>query len=198
MLAPNAGFLPVASMGPGSFDPGSSAFPHAAARSVAASMGPGSFDPGSHALTTPHQSACRASMGPGSFDPGSPRRCFLLRHFRGLQWGRGLSTPEVIGDAEGNGIGSGLQWGRGLSTPEVINPRYWSSLAGVLQWGRGLSTPEVLEASHCRRRSRRFNGAGVFRPRKSIHKTKREEEQRLQWGRGLSTPEVNFSRSAIQ
>ena len=39
-----------------------------------------------------------------------------------------------------------LQWGRGLSTPE-INMRIictWDAIA--LQWGRGLSTPEMTRS----------------------------------------------------
>ena len=34
-------------------------------------------------------------MGPGSFDPGNPKSKYKLRKKRKLQWGRGLSTPEI-------------------------------------------------------------------------------------------------------
>ena len=36
-----------------------------------------------------------------------------------------------------------LQWGRGLSTPEVRLFRGKKRKKKMLQWGRGLSTPEV-------------------------------------------------------
>ena len=61
---------------------------------------------------------------------------------------------------------SWLQWGRGLSTPEVTtSPRFFRN-SKALQWGRGLSTPEVLRGRQLVARFTGFNGAGVFRPRK--------------------------------
>ena len=84
----------------------------------------------------------------------------------------------------------------------------------ILQWGRGLSTPEIgMRRAVCCRHTP-FNGAGVFRPRKSAGEavqyvgdspsmgpgsfdpgnTKpglmRSWPASLQWGRGLSTPEI--------
>ena len=85
-----------ASMGPGSFDPGSYRRPNQRSGGRPASMGPGSFDPGSLkvAVQTPAQGA--ASMGPGSFDPGSAGKLKEINLPKvTLQWGRGLSTPEV-------------------------------------------------------------------------------------------------------
>ena len=131
-----------------------------------ASMGPGSFDPGSHPLARPSDSGSRASMGPGSFDPGSfIEERGIWRNYA-LQWGRGLSTPEVRGSNRHPNATAGLQWGRGLSTPEVpVAPGNIMSKIR-LQWGRGLSTPEVLSLSFCPVSASGFNGAGVFRPRK--------------------------------
>ena len=87
--------IEIASMGPGSFDPGNSPCPDeplsttklqwgrglstpeiAAAgrlrwRQGRASMGPGSFDPGNASRQHPRQPHRLASMGPGSFDPGN-------------------------------------------------------------------------------------------------------------------------------
>ncbi len=60
-----------------------------------ASMGPGSFDPGNGRRIR----RFLASMGPGSFDPGN----------RSLQWGRGLSTPEI---SQGVSIWFSKSWRR--------------------------------------------------------------------------------------
>ena len=62
----------------------------------------------------------------------------------------------------------------------------------LLQWGRGLKTPEIhLSGFRSGRLRRRFNGAGVLRPRKfeldQIHAVLTHV---LQWGRGLKTPEI--------
>ena len=60
-----------------------------------------------------------------------------------------------------------LQWGRGLSTPEVVVQRARLLRTRALQWGRGLSTPEVgSNGVFVRVGPGAFNGAGVFRPRK--------------------------------
>ena len=85
-----------------------------------------------------------------------------------LQWGRGLSTPEIKTwkttstlSPTFNGAGvfrprkcglrrrqkheyAGLQWGRGLSTPEIGHAEVAIDHIDRLQWGRGLSTPEML------------------------------------------------------
>ena len=131
-------------------------------------MGPGSFDPGSAPAVRNFRADAVASMGPGSFDPGS--------------------LPD-------------------------LDLRPWPQ--APLQWGRGLSTPEVMECGSFWRPTSGFNGAGVFRPRKStVRSTRRRSFLAsmgpgsfdpgsdkavilvdsallvLQWGRGLSTPEV--------
>ena len=204
------------SMGPGSFDPGSKAHDHRTGRHHGAfngagvfrprksamlvlfprwlcpSMGPGSFDPGSVNLFRCIKEHSPPSMGPGSFDPGSDAINIAVINSIFLQWGRGLSTPEVLTHLRQasarypfNGAG-------------VFRPRKWPGLwisgwgAWSLQWGRGLSTPEVHQeyrnhdqemrpsmgpgsfdpgsapgVSQSRSRDAPFNGAGVFRPRKS-------------------------------
>ena len=114
--------LPVAepaSMGPGSFDPGSGGKVTIARPGLRASMGPGSFDPGSWWWDRLVEPRAPASMGPGSFDPGSVSDLVGVNRHHGLQWGRGLSTPEVEVENEAPPEVFGLQWGRGLSTPEV-------------------------------------------------------------------------------
>ena len=230
-----------ASMGPGSFDPGS---PSAAPLRIwlnAASMGPGSFDPGSpQSRPPPRPPQRRASMGPGSFDPGSvkvtagfargalcfngagvfrprkfeiqrpcqekyagfngagvfrprksrhsaPKRYFL----RMLQWGRGLSTPEVIlpcrygRDGKNASMGPGsfdpgsvagtaltvagvlASMGPGSFDPGVLAPYALRLRMGSASMGPGSFDPgsgPCLQANKPRRP--RFNGAGVFRPRK--------------------------------
>ena len=85
----------LASMGPGSFDPGSLSAWRRPSYPDTASMGPGSFDPGSQSGSSIRVISWSASMGPGSFDPGSRRSRFSKARTDGLQWGRGLSTPEV-------------------------------------------------------------------------------------------------------
>ena len=112
-----------------------------------------------------------------------------------LQWGRGLSTPEMrrpAGDASSpqarfNGAGVFrprksnasstslvmvivLQWGRGLSTPEILQAARMLRIMRLLQWGRGLSTPEI-----------------------AVRYLARAARAVLQWGRGLSTPEIFVS-----
>ena len=156
-----------------------------------------------------------ASMGPGSFDPGSPaypivdnrlRSCFNgagvfrprkwrlgasgVAARRKLQWGRGLSTPEVndrpVGllerPAASMGPGSfdpgsavaaaaaddddAASMGPGSFDPGSPIQRTSTSRMSLLQWGRGLSTPEVGLVHVTGQADPRFNGAGVFRPRK--------------------------------
>ena len=58
-------------------------------------MGPGSFDPGNMAGWMHRKDPQPASMGPGSFDPGNNRHARGDAPVRALQWGRGLSTPEI-------------------------------------------------------------------------------------------------------
>ena len=181
-----------ASMGPGSFDPGNGLRRPYRASSSKASMGPGSFDPGNsslhyvgYAIDVRFNGAgvfrprkffvlCRAkptyeaSMGPGSFDPGNGVRAAEPADAApGLQWGRGLSTPEMNPSISDVQAGLMLQWGRGLSTPEIRCPATAPRLPDWLQWGRGLSTPEIRAERPQKTQWRSFNGAGVFRPRKS-------------------------------
>ena len=84
-------------------------------------------------------------MGPGSFDPGNMKMHapVLSAHF-GLQWGRGLSTPEMAGlrgevaALKRTSMGPGsFDPGNGCLQAACRKPRR------ALQWGRGLSTPEI-------------------------------------------------------
>ena len=70
-------FLLLASMGPGSFDPGNIDSLSRSTQHKRASMGPGSFDPGNSADSDSKPQKQPASMGPGSFDPGN--RCASRR-----------------------------------------------------------------------------------------------------------------------
>ncbi len=113
-----------------------------------------------------------ASMGPGSFDPGSfiinPRKTDVIA----LQWGRGLSTPEVYVGVADEYVDNTLQWGRGLSTPEVTRS---ATAAGRRIWAS--------------------MGPGSFDPGSDAKQTATVDVDTLQWGRGLSTPEVFCRRS---
>ncbi len=158
---------PGASMGPGSFDPGNSRLARHDPRRRSASMGPGSFDPGNRQRGRNVGKFQRASMGPGSFDPGNARSSFRRRTDRPSFNGAGVFRPRKFAQmAKEDLLADALQWGRGLSTPEIAC--LWkSSLESIeLQWGRGLSTPEMYTWRRQETRNRRFNGAGVFRPRK--------------------------------
>ena len=64
-------------------------------------------------------------MGPGSFDPGNAL----------------MSAPASSASLM-------LQWGRGLSTPEMACAPLPPVRSDTLQWGRGLSTPEMRRAAH--------------------------------------------------
>ena len=145
-------------------------------------MGPGSFDPGSRRPSARKEHETEASMGAGVF---RPRKCvaddFCKYSLDPLQWGRGLSTPEVRAGKPRKEQQCWLQWGRGLSTPEVRQRRTTST---ELQWGRGLSTPEVRQR---RTTSTELQwGRGLSTPEVRQRRTTSTE---LQWGRGLSTPE---------
>ena len=87
------------------------------AAKVAASMGPGSFDPGNLLEKGFEVFPNRASMGPGSFDPGNMRCGRKRRRRRWLQWGRGLSTPEIGCRSRGQAAGSGASMGPGSFDP---------------------------------------------------------------------------------
>ncbi len=132
-----------------------------------ASMGPGSFDPGNKQVKITDSRIPRSFNGAGVF---RPRKCWraTTAMFSNclLQWGRGLSTPEIrIPESDGN-MPIVLQWGRGLSTPEICVTPTCSCRSWLLQWGRGLSTPEMsFPRLRCHILTC-FNGAGVFRPRK--------------------------------
>ena len=114
-----------------------------------ASMGPGSFDPGNQLLQRNLNQAYPGFNGAGVF---RPRKCRRQRNRPGaaapLQWGRGLSTPEISKDNRTDRNAAPLQWGRGLSTPEMAGKRNAKGELGTLQWGRGLSTPEMRLRRH--------------------------------------------------
>ena len=136
---------------------------------AAPSMGPGSFDPGSWRRDQGLSRRVGPSMGPGSFDPGSSFDAVKGKCYDGLQWGRGLSTPEVKDCQADRRINHRLQWGPGSFDPGSVSRS---------------PQPSLLSAA--------FNGAGVFRPRKcACANCDSTISPVLQWGRGLSTPEVN-------
>ena len=109
-----------------------------------------------------------------------------------LQWGRGLSTPEMVTEAEAVRWLIALQWGRGLSTPEMRG-----SGSGVGQGSGPSMGPGSFDPGNPARfrgrpdEEKTFNGAGVFRPRKCSGRASGfSDKMNLQWGRGLSTPEI--------
>ena len=204
-------------MGPGSFDPGNGLSGIGDDNGEPASMGPGSFDPGNRPddLQAFHQHL--ASMGPGSFDPGNWLSARLRRPTtRRLQWGRGLSTPE-IDRPPGHGTtmrpgfnGAGvfrprkctaplgasaqyprLQWGRGLSTPEIKKIDLAQKLFNDASMGPGSFDPGNVKVSRDAIESEQASmGPGSFDPGNRPPSTWRWRTITLQWGRGLSTPEM--------
>ena len=202
-------------MGPGSFDPGNVLEDGVIVFEFRASMGPGSFDPGNDSSSCLSINELPASMGPGSFDPGNQLSLELVNLAQLLQWGRGLSTPEIgtpfIQTQHSYGFnGAGVfrprkKWfvqnndqpPQASMGPGSFDPGNCGAaivfFAGNsrLQWGRGLSTPEKRRRRNHANRKPGFNGAGVFRPRKTQWAvTSTSTPPRLQWGRGLSTPET--------
>ena len=85
-----------------------------------------------------------------------------------------------------------LQWGRTLSSAEVILVGACRIQTGALRWGRTLSSAEVnhlLCFFHFL--AVRFNGAALFQVRKSFgEKETPAGGLLLQWGRTLSSAEV--------
>src|SRR5256885_271134 len=108
-------------------------------------------------------------MGPQSFDCGSqPLGPRAVAHEGMLQWGRSLSTAEVLARSSARfRTTDSLQWGRRLSTAEVTLVELGESRFFLLQWGRSLSTAEVHPFRRPTAPEGRFNGAAVFRLRKS-------------------------------
>ena len=82
-------------------------------------------------------------MGPGSFDPGNMTITTDCYTTIVLQWGRGLSTPEM----------------RKPPTPMRCWPRCFNG-AGVFRPRKSAARCNLLG------QDAGFNGAGVFRPRK--------------------------------
>ena len=110
-------------------------------------MGPGSFDPGNIHRGIPDEGRELASMGPGSFDPGNVEAHALpLRPCPRFN-GAGVFRPRKFARrCIKRGLPLVLQWGRGLSTPEMLSLRTTLRSCRRLQWGRGLSTPEMFNA----------------------------------------------------
>ena len=132
--------------------------------------------------------------------------------------GAGVFRPRKFADAQANyELMYQLQWGRGLSTPEMHGFRAKRERLREASMGPGsfdpgnVATggqipPDCDQASmgpgsfdpgndicvfRCRGNGSRFNGAGVFRPRKCPAKSSSAAPTSpLQWGRGLSTPEI--------
>ncbi len=156
-------------MGPGSFDPGNRTGGRPSRWPSTRFNGAGVFRPRKSGDKAVKNYAKEASMGPGSFDPGNIvcfGECSVMQL---LQWGRGLSTPEMWPLQRITTATSPLQWGRGLSTPEM---RLLLPMPGITLPrfnGAGVFRPRKCGQRRPRRSGRRrFNGAGVFRPRKWV------------------------------
>ena len=158
----------MASMGPGSFDPGSTPAAVAAIQSNTGFNGAGVFRPRKSRTLYLPSAKVPSFNGAGVF---RPRKCLSK-----------LCTKPPIGSFNGAGVFRPrkyplrfwrgrmcnlLQWGRGLSTPEVEAVILAVFRAGLASMGPGSFDP----GSHCSALPNhaiycRFNGAGVFRPRK--------------------------------
>ena len=164
-------------------------------------MGPGSFDPGNAEKRDLHAYGAWRFNGAGVF---RPRKFGLgeavLHRVSLLQWGRGLSTPEMMPPAITSTSPRHASMGPGSFDPGNASWDAATRTLSVLQWGRGLSTPEIARLPpRFDLGVRRFNGAGVFRPRKCGLKVDAAPIiMKLQWGRGLSTPEMRFLRKVLE
>ncbi len=89
-----------------------------------------------------------------------------------------------------------LQWGRGLSTAEILidagaGKKHRGASMGPRSFNRG-NLPQVMRWSET---VRCFNGAAVFQPRKlRLSIPVYTNFGLLQWGRGLSTAEIQPRR----
>ena len=84
---------------------------------------------------------------------------------RGLQWGRGLLTPEICLHVGGGAGGAPASMGPGSFDPG--NVFFADALygGGPLQWGRGLLTPEIrVSSSRGGAREPASMGPGSFDP----------------------------------
>ena len=186
--------IPAASMGPRSFNRGNVATAGAiAARSAGASMGPRSFNRGNDCEGAGHRPRTHRFNGAAVFQP---RKCEVCRADnearKALQWGRGLSTAEILrvpafplrprhasmGPRSFNRGNAGELPTAIPLEPASMGPRSFnrgnlplppreSPVPPTLQWGRGLSTAEMVSM-------------GCTPQLTSV----------LQWGRGLSTAEM--------
>ncbi len=166
-LVTEASYDVLASMGPGSFDPGNATLMARIIDEALLQWGRGLSTPEIGKLDSDAVAALPASMGPGSFDPGNGAPAGRVANAAALQWGRGLSTPEIEdGSCQPADLGQ-LQWGRGLSTPEIRRRGRRDHPAGFASMGPGSFDPGNSECGEDRYdRKTGFNGAGVFRPRK--------------------------------
>ena len=106
-----------------------------------------------------------------------------------LQWGRGLSTPEILLDAAALSLCSTLQWGRGLSTPEIVHHVLEDDPPLLASMGPGSFDPGNASAPLVGTISTdRFNGAGVFRPRKCEPHRQDDQPARASMGPGSFDP----------
>ena len=93
-----------------------------------------------------------------------------------------------------------LQWGRGLSTPEIWQSGLIDDTSLDASMGPGSFDPGNADQARAFPRSDiGFNGAGVFRPRKCASAwPSAVKAHPLQWGRGLSTPEISGGKATMQ
>ena len=130
----------------------------------------------------------------------------------GLQWGRGLKTPETTMPTGNPETAAGFN-GAGVLRPRkpappitprlrrrrfngagVLRPRKREDLQAFLgekfelQWGRGLKTPETSTGQGTRGEEHRFNGAGVLRPRKRAEPSRCKPRQTSFNGAGVLRP----------
>ncbi len=156
-------------MGPGSFDPGSDGQGRPDGPVQEGFNGAGVFRPRKSTGLRERRTHTAGFNGAGVFRPRKclpfasavttlsrfngagvfrPRKCFAL--FRQpqrrctLQWGRGLSTPEVPDPAPPPKAPERCFNGAGVFRPRKCSRFCRTTISALpLQWGRGLSTPEV-------------------------------------------------------
>ena len=131
-------------MGPHSFERGDKDNQWGSIPNVKTSMGPHSFERGDSRMgmvrgTQPGDFNGAALFRARRYGPDTGARSGA----RPLQWGRTLSSAEMLFSLAAVFVLNILQWGRTLSSAEIRRKRRHTTSTDRLQWGRTLSSAEI-------------------------------------------------------
>ena len=156
-----------------------------------ASTEPRSFERGDGAYREALGNAVMASTEPRSFERGDITKVSSPRCGLGLQRSRALSSAEMASSRAGACSPARLQRSRALSSAEICTEGGELFDVCKLQRSRALSSAEI-QHRRCRRLRRSgFNGAALFRARRSGEGLRADLHARvLQRSRALSSAEM--------